>query len=131
MNKIILLGRLGKDPETAYTKSSKAYTKFTLAVDCGYGENKRTEWFNVKCWEKLAETVQKFCAKGKQVLIEGELQQSQYTDKNGVEKTWVEVSARNVQFLGSKADGDSQAQGANIDSFSSVPSPNGAAEVPF
>lgn len=104
MNRIILSGNLGADPETQFLKSGKALTKFPLGVSSGYGENKRTEWFRITCWEKLAETVQKFCLKGKKVLVEGEVKQDKFTGKDGVERRSFEVIAKNIEFLSSASD---------------------------
>lgn len=107
LNKIMLIGNLGKDPEMNYTQGGSALTKFSLAVNRSYktssGEKRdETEWFNIVAWDKLAETCNTYLHKGSKVFVEGRLTQRKYTDKNGVERTAIEITAQDVEFLDTK-----------------------------
>jgi len=107
MNKIMLIGNLGKDPEMNYTPSGIALTKFTMAVNritkSNTGEReKETEWFNIIVWRQLAETCNTYLHKGDKVYIEGRLQQRKYTDKNGIERWMTEVIATDMEMLSPK-----------------------------
>lgn len=107
VNKIILVGRLGQDPELRQTNGGQPVCNFSIATDSVWkdksGERqKRTEWHRVQVWGPQAEACEKYLAKGREVYIEGEIRSRKYDDKQGVEKTVVEVVARDVRFLGSK-----------------------------
>src|SRR6266581_5987744 len=107
MNKIMLIGNLGKDPEMNYTPSGIALTKFSLAVNrvtkTATGEKeKETEWFNIVAWRQLAETCNTYLHKGDKVFIEGRLTQRKYTDREGIDRTTLEVIASAVEFLSTK-----------------------------
>jgi single-strand DNA-binding protein len=108
MNKIILIGNLGRDPEMNYTPSGVALTKFSLAVNrttkSSTGEReKETEWFNIIVWRQLAETCNTYLHKGDKVCIEGRLTQRKYTDKNGAERVSIEVIANEMEMLTPKS----------------------------
>jgi single-strand DNA-binding protein len=108
LNKIMLIGNLGRDPELNVTQEGTPVTKFSLAVSrntkTSTGEReKETEWFNIIAWRQLAEICERYLHKGSKVYIEGRLQTRKYTDKNGVERTAVEVIANDMQMLDSKA----------------------------
>ena len=103
MNKVLIIGRLGRDPEMSYTSNGKAVTKFSVATDSGYGDNKHTEWFNVVAWERLAENCAQYIRKGSTVYVEGEQRTNSWNDKQTGEKKYrAEVHARDVQFLDPK-----------------------------
>ena len=109
MNKIMLIGNLGKDPEMNYTPSGIALTKFSLAVNritkSSTGEKeKETEWFNIIAWRQLAETCNSYLHKGSKVYIEGRLSQRKYTDKNGIERWMTEVIASDMEMLTPKSE---------------------------
>lgn len=109
LNQCSFIGHLGKDPELAVTGEGKPYTKFSIAVDQGKG--KKAMWLNITCWDKLAERMEQFLYKGAQVYVQGQLQISTYSDKNGVERQAVDIRASNVQLLDKKAENaDEQAQ---------------------
>jgi single-strand DNA-binding protein len=118
MNKIILIGNLGKDPEMSYTASGTAVTKFTLAVKrvgakSPTGERQdETDWFNIIAWRQLAETCNTYLKKGQKVCVEGRLQQRKYTDKNGAERLAVEVIINEMEMLTPK----NQQSGSGSDS---------------
>ena len=108
MNKIMLIGNLGKDPEMNYTPSGVAVTKFSLAVNritkSSTGEReKETEWFNIVAWRQLAEICNNYLHKGDKVYIDGRLQQRKYTDKNGIDRWMVEVIVNDMEMLTPKS----------------------------
>lgn len=114
VNKVILVGNLGKDPEVRYLQTGNAVCNLRLATterrkDGENGWKDHTEWHEVVTWGKTAENVGQYCAKGKQLYIEGRLQTRQYKDKDGNERYKTEVVAENVQFLGGKGEGGARA----------------------
>ncbi|MGH9326588.1 MAG: single-stranded DNA-binding protein [Terriglobia bacterium] len=111
INKVILIGRLGKDPEVKYTPSGAPVAKFSLATDEVFkdraGEQqRRTEWHNVVAWNKLAEICGEYLTKGKQVYIEGSIRSRQWEDQTGNKRTAYDIVAREMKMLGSKSDAD-------------------------
>ena len=103
---VTVVGNLGKDPEIRSTPSGKRVASFSIAVDQGYGENKKTEWVNVICWEKLAELSEKYLKKGKTIALSGTLQTSSWDDKTtGVKRYKTEVVARDITFMDSGSGG--------------------------
>ena len=106
VNKVLLLGNLGRDPELRYTQSGKAVARFSMATsERGRDGNDRTEWHNVVAWEKLAELCNRLVRKGNKVYVEGRLQTREYTDKSGQRKWSTEVVAREMVFLTTERDG--------------------------
>lgn len=103
LNKIMLIGNLGKDPVLNVTADGTPVVNFSLAVNRSTktqsGEKKESEWFNIVAWRQLAELTERYLHKGSKVYVEGRLTQRKYTDKQGVERTAVEVQATDVQFL--------------------------------
>jgi single-strand DNA-binding protein len=109
VNRVILVGRLGKDPETRYTSGGQAVCHFTMATDETYkdrsGERqKRTEWHRITVWGKQAEIAQQYLKKGAQIYVEGSIRTSEWTDKEGQKKTSHEINASTYRMLGSKQD---------------------------
>ena len=107
VNKAILVGNLGKDPELSYTQSGAARCRFPIATTESYNNNagerqERTEWHNIVVWGKLAETVSKFLQKGRQVYVEGRIQNRSYDDKDGIKRYISEINAARVTFLGGR-----------------------------
>jgi single-strand DNA-binding protein len=107
LNKIMLIGNLGKDPDLQVTSDGTPYTRFSLAVNRVFksatGERKEeTEWFNIVVWRQLAENCERYLHKGSKVYVEGRLTQRKYTDKDGIQRTSVEVIVNDVQFLDTK-----------------------------
>jgi single-strand DNA-binding protein len=121
VNKVILVGRLGRDPETRYTSSGQAVCNFTLATDETYkdrsGERqKRTEWHRIVLWGKLAEISQQYLKKGMMVYIEGRLQTRQWDDqRTGQKRTTVEIVANVMRMLTPRAEAATAAAGAPSD----------------
>lgn len=102
LNRVILIGRLTKDPELRYTNSGKSVCSFTLAVESGFGDNKRTDFINIVVWSKQGETCSEYLAKGKLAAVEGRLQIRNYDDRDGNKRYVTEVVADNVRFLSPK-----------------------------
>lgn len=101
MNKVILVGRLTRDPEVRYTQTGKAVANFSIAVNTGFGDNKRADFVPIVVWDKLAEICGNNLTKGRNVLVEGRLQISEY-EKDGQKRRTTDVVASNVEFLESK-----------------------------
>ena len=109
VNKVILVGRLGKDPETRYTSGGQAVCHFSMATDESFksrsGERqKRTEWHRITIWGKQAEIAQQYLKKGAQIYLEGSIRTSEWTDKEGQKKTSYEINASTFRMLGSRSD---------------------------
>jgi single-strand DNA-binding protein len=130
MNKIMLIGNLGKDPELNYTPSGTALTKFTMAVnrrtrDRESGEKRdETTWFNIVAWNQLAETCNQYLHKGSKVFIEGRMTSRKFTDKDGNERTAWEVTANEMEMLDPKGQGSSSSSSGGFDEMAGD-------EVPF
>lgn len=110
VNKVILVGRLGQNPELRYTPSGAAVANFSLAtnetwVDKSGQKQERTEWHRIVVWGKLAELCGQYLAKGRQAYVEGRLQTRQWQDKDGQTKYTTEIQAQTIQFLGATAAG--------------------------
>jgi len=118
VNKVILIGRLGRDPEVRYTSDGTAVANFTIATsdewkDKQTGEKReRTEWHRIIAWRRLGEICGEYLSKGRQVYIEGSLQTREWEDQEGNKRRTTEVVASNMQMLGSRE---------QTDSFSSEP----------
>ena len=106
INKVILVGRLGRDPEMKYTASGTPFCRFSIATDEGWtdkasGEKtEKTEWHNIVVWDKLAEICNSYLAKGRMVYIEGSLQTREWDDQEGNKRKTTEVRARDMVLLG-------------------------------
>ena len=110
LNKVILIGRLGRDPETRYMPNGDAVCNFSVATSESWkdqsGQKKeRTEWHNITLYRKLAEIAAKYLQKGSQVYIEGRIQSRKYTGKDGIERTAYEIVCSEMKMLGGKAEG--------------------------
>ena len=107
VNKVILIGRLGADPQLKYTPSGRANANFNLATNAAWkdkegNQQERTDWHRISAWGKLAEIMGEWLKKGSQVYIEGRLQTRSYEDSNGVKKYITEVVAEEMTMLGGK-----------------------------
>lgn len=140
INKVIIIGRLGNDPEVRYTPSGSAVAKFSVATseewkDKNTGEKKeRTEWHRITAWGKLGEICGEYLSKGRQVYVEGRLQTSSYDDKDGVKRYSTEIVASDVQFLGSKESGGGRSGGGGTpprESFGGPGAPPADEDIPF
>lgn len=103
-SKVILLGRLGADPEVRFTANGKAVANFRLAVDDGWGEQKRTHWHRCVAWGKQAETLGQHAQKGALLLVDGRLMNRDWTDHDGNKRQTTEVVIDRFTFAGSKRD---------------------------
>lgn len=117
LNKVMLIGRLGADPEMSYTPSNQAVTKLRLATnevwkDKEGNQQERTEWHNVVLWQKQAEIANEYLKKGNRVYIEGRLQTRSWEDKDGIKRYWTEVVAQSLEFLESRDSGGGSSQSA-------------------
>ena len=145
VNKVILVGRLGRDPETRYTSGGQAVANFSLATDESYkdrsGERqKRTEWHKIVVWGKQAEIAQQYLKKGSLVFIEGRIQSREWQDKEGQKRTSFEIVATNFRMLGGRSDGMAAgagatapagaARGEDIDHASPAEEPMGGGPAP-
>ncbi|GAB1469531.1 hypothetical protein MASR2M66_04070 [Chloroflexota bacterium] len=133
LNKIQIIGHLGKDPEMRYTPSGKPVTTFTVAVSRTWnsadGErHNETEWFNVVAWSTLAEICKQYLVKGQQVYVEGRLQTRRWDDKEGGKHTSVEIVANEMMMLGDRRESNPQPSETEPPS---AEAPNGAAEEEF
>jgi len=109
LNKVMIIGNLGKEPELRYTPSGRPVTTFSVAVSRSWkssnGEHRsETEWFKIVAWGKLAEICKEYLHKGQQVYIEGRLQTRQWEDKEGQQRTTVELIANEMTMLGERRD---------------------------
>jgi single-strand DNA-binding protein len=139
VNKVILIGRLGKDPEMRFTPSGKAVTNFTLATNENWtdqsGERQeRTEWHRIVTWGKLAENCAKLLSKGKQIYIEGRLQTRQWDDRDGNKRYTTEIVANQMQILSPVEGGGDKTlsdEAPDLGSIEGVPGSGEFDDVPF
>lgn len=110
-NSVVIVGRLGQDPEIKYFESGSMKASFSLAVDRTFSrENKITDWFSVEVWGRQAEFVGEWVKKGTMVSVQGQLAVNRYTDQAGNPKEWPLVKASDVRFVGSKRDNANTAE---------------------
>ncbi|HXG53590.1 MAG TPA: single-stranded DNA-binding protein [candidate division Zixibacteria bacterium] len=105
VNKVILIGNLGKDPEVRFTNNGRAVARFPIAtsevwMDADGTRQERTEWHNIVVWGKQGETCGQYLAKGRQVFVEGSIRTRSYDDKNGNKRYITEIVAQRIRFLG-------------------------------
>ena len=113
-NKVILIGRLTADPEFSQSASGVSFCRFSIAVDRGYaknGQEKQTDFFRVSTFRQTAEFVSRYFTKGKLILVEGKVQNDNYTDQNGIKHYSCNIVADNVSFVGSKSDDNMNGNG--------------------
>lgn len=137
VNKVILLGHVGKDPDVKYFDNGSSIASFSLATtEKGYTAQNgaqipdRTEWHNIVCWKGLSKVAEQFIKKGTQIYIEGKIRTRSYDDQNGVKRYVVEVYADKLELLGKR---DSDNQQSNQPPTYSAPSPDDmpADDLPF
>ncbi|MBI4446598.1 MAG: single-stranded DNA-binding protein [Acidobacteria bacterium] len=108
VNRVILVGRLGRAPELRYTPGGAAVANFSLATDETWVQNgekqRRTEWHNIVAWNKLAETCNQYLTKGQLVFIEGRIQTREWDDRDGNKRRTTEIIASNMRMLSSRAE---------------------------
>lgn len=137
LNKVMLIGRLGKDPEVKFTSSGTAVCNFSLATsetfkDKSGEKQEKTEWHNVQLWQKLAEIAGEYLTKGSLVYIEGRLQTRKWQDKDGNDRYTTEIVGERMQMLGSKSDsGRSDCAASGSQSTASKNSSMPDDDIPF
>jgi len=147
VNKVILVGRLGRDPETRYTSSGQAVANFSIATDETYkdraGERqKRTEWHKIVVWGKQAEIAQKYLKKGSLIYLEGRIQSREWMDKEQNKRTSFEIVCNTFRMLGGRGDGGGAPSGGTsgdeMEAHAPAPSDDGGAgpeigdeDIPF
>ena len=105
MNKIIIKGRLAKDPELKKTNSGKVLCNFSVAVGRNF-DYEITDFFDCTAWNNNAEFISKYFSKGKEILIDGEMQSDKFTDKNGNNRTYWKVNVNRAEFCGSRGENE-------------------------
>ncbi|GAA3952961.1 single-stranded DNA-binding protein [Hymenobacter algoricola] len=113
INKVILVGHLGKDPEVRHLESGASVANFTLATNDYYKDKsgtrvERTEWHNITAWRGLAEVAEKYLKKGHQIYVEGKIRTRQYQDKDNQTRYITEIVADEITMLGGRPHGDGQ-----------------------
>jgi len=141
VNKVILLGRLGADPQLKYTASGKATVSFNLATNAVWKDQEgkqqeKTDWHRVTAWGKLAEVMGEWLKKGGLVFIEGRLQTRSYEDTNGVKKYITEVVAQEMEMLGGGKRGEAGGEGGSAEAppapeVEGVPEAGEVSDLPF
>ena len=117
VNKVILVGRLGRDPELKYTANGVPFCRFSMATDDVWNDKssgerqERTEWHNIVAWDRLAEICNQYLTKGKLVYIEGALQTREWDDQEGNKRKTTEIRAREMVMLGGSAGGENTGNG--------------------
>jgi len=135
VNKAILVGRLGRDPETRYTSGGQAVCNFTLATDESYrdraGERqKRTEWHRIVVWGKQAEIAQQYLHKGSLIYVEGRIQTRQWDDREGQKRTTVEIVANTFRMLGGRSEAAAAGAGTGAGHADTDAGPAPAEDIP-
>lgn len=115
LNKVILIGRLGKDPEVRYMPNGEAVCNFSVATSESWKDQngqsqERTEWHNITMYRKLAEIAGQYLKKGSQVYLEGKIQSRKYTDKNSAERTVYDIIVNEMKMLGGNTQAPAQKQ---------------------
>ena len=126
-NRVILVGNLTRDPEIRYTQSSKAVTKFTLAIN-NPRNKEETTYVDIVAWDRLGETCNTYLKKGSSALVEGRLVIRSYDDKDGNKRKATEVVIDNMQMLGSKMGGGDSGGGDYVGARSAAPASGGATD---
>ena len=124
VNKAILIGNLGSDPELRYTSNGTAVASFNIATterfkDKNGEQQERTEWHSIVCWGRMGELANEYLRKGRSVYIEGRIQTRNYEDKDGIKRYKTEIVAQQMQFLGGR--GQEGSQSGRSDTSSTTP----------
>jgi single-strand DNA-binding protein len=137
VNKVILVGNVGKDPDVRHLDSGVTVARFSLATNETYTDKTgkkvtQTEWHNIVVWSKLAEIAEKYIKAGKLLFVEGRLKTSSYDDKDGVKRYKTEIFCDNFRFLGSSGGAESGGNGAHAKSTEqlTVTEPQGSVPEP-
>lgn len=133
VNKVILVGNLGRDPELRYTQQGTAVANFTLATNENFqkkdgSREERTEWHRIVAWGKTGELCSQYLSKGRTVYIEGRIQTREWENKEGQKQKTTEIVAQTVQFLGGRGEGGGRSGGSG---GSGDPAPPADDDIPF
>ena len=137
INKVILVGNLGRDPEVRSTPSGQPVSNFTLATNRVYNDRegnrqKQTEWHNIVCWGRQAEIAGQYLTKGKQIYVEGRLQTRSWDDKQTGEKKYrTEIVCENFQMLGSRGEYDGGSSAPAPEAPAGIGGPPEDDDIPF
>lgn len=142
LNKVILIGRLGRDPEVRYMPNGDAVCNFSVATSESWKDQngvkqERTEWHEITLYRKLAEIAGQWLKKGSLVCVEGKIQSRKYTDKTGIERTAYDIIANEMKMLGGKSDAapvattTSPPPQARPNSIPVAPVDDGSNDIPF
>ena len=136
INKVILIGNLGRDPEVHTASSGNNVTQLSLATsrrvknpDGSFGDE--TEWHRIVCFAKMAEVARDYLSKGRQIYVEGRLHTRKYTDKQNIERWVTEIVCEKIQMLGRRDDGAQAATPTAPQQSTPAPTPTYDEEVPF
>ena len=139
VNKVILVGNLGKDPEVRHLQDGVAVARFPIATSESFKDKngqkqERTEWHNIVVWRGLAEVAEKYLKKGQSVYIEGKIRTSSYQDKEGVQRYSTEIVADNMTMLGGRSEGagngSSPSENSGTSAYATSASTAGRNEAP-
>ena len=119
VNKAILVGHVGKEPEFRETKSGDTIATFSLATNSGYGEKKTTDWHRVVFFGKTADVVKEYVSKGSQLYVEGRISNRSYDDKDGNKKYVTEINGYSMQMLGAK--GSTESESVSVSDGENIP----------
>ena len=127
LNKVMLIGRLGKDPEIRYTQDGSPVANFSLATsemwtDKSGTRQERTEWHNIVAWRKLADLSKRYLSKGRQVYVEGRLQTREWDDRDGNKRRTTEIVATQMVLIGSRPEGAESAAASSPAPYRPQPS---------
>jgi single-strand DNA-binding protein len=138
LNKILIIGNVGRDPEMRYTPNGNPVTSFSVATSRRYttqGEQREeTEWFRVSAWNRLAETCNQYVTKGMKVFVEGRLSSSEWVGQDGEKRFGLEITASEVKFLNRPGDadgGDQGGEGGGGGYTPPSPAPNEVEDLPW
>jgi single-strand DNA-binding protein len=132
----IIVGNVGRDPELRYTQSGVAVASFSVAVTERWSDRQsnerreKTTWFRVSAWRQLAETVNQYVHKGMQIMVAGTIEASAYLDNSGQAAATLELTARDIQFLGSRNDPQSGGSGSGYEDYGQPPADD-LNDIPF
>src|SRR5262245_47777360 len=137
VNKVILIGNLGRDPELRYTQSGQPVVNFTMATTeswnkrDGSGREEKTEWHRIVAWGRTAELCAQYLAKGRTVYVEGRLQTREWEDKEGQKRRTTEIVAQTVQFLGGRGEAGPGGPSSHTEGGFDAGGPPPPDDVPF
>lgn len=106
LNKVMLLGNVGSEPEVRTTANGKTVAKLSLATSYNSGDNDKTQWHRLTAWDKTADIIEKYAHKGDRIYVEGSIEYSQTEDENGKPRYWTDIVVRELIMLSGKSEGD-------------------------